>query len=420
MSQANLPARDPGAAGASPWPSGATNSSPPHQDWETVTFPNTIDVDQLSADAAAGTASASMPSATELLGLITDLNACNDSLLRRIAQLEEALEHSQSALQSEVERSQTMNPAPPHQSQPIAQLVAELDTTTQELQRQQLLHETLRTDYDASQDRLVQLERECALLQQRYGEQSQSLIQAESTCRDLRSRLQRQQRYTLQFKVALEKCLDMSAKNRPTAVDNAPVAMPRAQQIKPWSTDPDVGPPDPGLDALIRGLRQDLPIGSPPPQPPAAPQPPQPELAVESQLWQDLERVIDTSTAVSGVPSPAPMPTPKVEPAAAPEAQFTEPSPWGAPLPAAAEIAPTPTPPTEAPASTPAESPQQPKPAQPLGEVSHAFPGRVDPGLNTPPDPAPSPVVYPQRSPTKRKSLAAIDLPNFPRAKPRQ
>jgi hypothetical protein len=373
-------------------------------------------------------ASAPQPNATELLALINDLNACNDSLLRRIAQLEEALEHSQSALQSEVERSQSVSPAPPVQAQPIAQLVAELDATTQELQRQQLVHETLRTDYDASQHRLVQLERECALLQQRYGEQSQSLIQAESSCRDLRSRLQRQQRYTLQFKVALEKCLDMSAKARPAAAnhvpDNAPVAMPRAQQIKPWSTDPDIAPPDPGLDALIRGLRQDSPIGTPPPQSPAVPQPPQPEPEVENQLWQDLERVIDTSaaahTAAPAAPSPTADPAPSIEPVAVPPAaQFTEPSPWGAPLPAAA-AEPVEAAPTEPPAQTSTEPTAPPRPIQQPVAASYPLSGSISPNLSTPSEATPSPVVYPQRPPSKRKSLAAIDLPNFPRAKPRQ
>ncbi len=52
------------------------------------------------------------------------------------------------------------------------------------------------------------MERECAIIQTNYDEQSHRLLQSENVCRELRTRLMRQQRQTLQFKAALEKCLD--------------------------------------------------------------------------------------------------------------------------------------------------------------------------------------------------------------------
>ncbi|MBC6480682.1 MAG: hypothetical protein GDA56_25860 [Hormoscilla sp. GM7CHS1pb] len=76
--------------------------------------------------------------------------------------------------------------------------------------RQQILIETLRGQLETNQQQLAQLERDCALTQQRYEEQTTKLSQAETICRDLRSRLYRQQRYTLQFKNALDKCLEMT------------------------------------------------------------------------------------------------------------------------------------------------------------------------------------------------------------------
>ncbi|MBC6420820.1 MAG: hypothetical protein GDA43_05425 [Hormoscilla sp. SP5CHS1] len=76
--------------------------------------------------------------------------------------------------------------------------------------RQQILIETLRGQLETNQQQVAQLERDCALTQQRYEEQTTKLSQAETICRDLRSRLYRQQRYTLQFKNALDKCLEMT------------------------------------------------------------------------------------------------------------------------------------------------------------------------------------------------------------------
>jgi hypothetical protein len=85
------------------------------------------------------------------------------------------------------------------------------------------------------------------------------LMQAENICRDLRSRLHRQQRYTLQFKAALEKCLDVSSpcheahpdltaasvvpptKARSTAkapANSDPAFLPKVDSIQPWSAQP--------------------------------------------------------------------------------------------------------------------------------------------------------------------------------------
>lgn len=185
------------------------------------------------------------PNLADLISLIQELNQCNGVLLDRVSQLEEALERSQQALQSQGERS-------PDSSSPydaddlataqaqIATLFSQLEFAHQTNQRQQILTETLTAELESSQERVAQLEREAALLQQRYNEQSQLLVQSEGSCRDLQARLQRQQRYTLQFKAALEKCLEMPAPQYEGLETIAPptdiLALPRVQQIQPWST----------------------------------------------------------------------------------------------------------------------------------------------------------------------------------------
>lgn len=409
----------------------AAQSAP---DWETVDFPGTQPLAALAAPDFS-------QREADLLQLIQDLNQCNDALLVRVSVLEEALERSEAALQIEVERSQhhqsmtsaEAQAAITQQQQQVAQLLSELDTANDGLRRTTIHAETLQVELDSNKQRVAQLERECTLLQQRFSEKSTALLQAEATSRDLRSRLHRQQHYTLQFKAALEKCLDMSA-HRSTSETAAaayladmtlrphPLAMPKAQQIQPWSVD-EAGATrsNPSLDTLLRNLKS---VGQGPsvPAPAAAPPSPAADLdpEAENQLWQDLERVIETSSPKPAAPLASPPQT---------AAAFTEPSPWGMPLPApaapssppepaplAAELAPEPLP-ERAPEVLPEATPvpvrsQRPAAPMPAFELPPTLTGN---GLAEATATSPSPVVYPLRPQKKLKSIAAVQLPSFPR-----
>ena len=299
-----------------------------------------------------------MKQSQELLTLIHDLNECNDVLLARVAHLESTLEQSHKASQQERESAkaaqiQLMERAnaqqasaqqlSQHAQQLVANLVDQLEAAQQTSQRQQVVNETLLSELENAKERVAQLEHECALNAQQQAEEAQSRVRAESTIRDLRSRLQRQQRYTLQFKAALEKSLTVTTRSTHPATGaqmNQPVlhaamqpisafsahenessngssnnsvmggiTMPKAQRIVPWaaqSTAPFEGI-DPHLESLIRGASQ------PPPTPSAeqavlehpadgllsdalsttAAAEANTDSEAESQLWQDLERVIE-------------------------------------------------------------------------------------------------------------------------------
>lgn len=193
------------------------------------------------------------PNLVELIALIQDLNQCNSALMDRVTQLEEALECSQTALQAEVSRTQEVQTVYNAQDwsavqEQVTTLFNQLEFAHQTNQRQQILIETITGQLENSQERVAQLEREAALIQQRYNEQAQILNKSEATCRDLQSRLQRQQRYTLQFKAALEKSLDVptpSYEASPIAVNAeassaVPVValdspFPKVPRIQPWS-----------------------------------------------------------------------------------------------------------------------------------------------------------------------------------------
>ncbi|MBD1870749.1 hypothetical protein H6F95_26320 [Cyanobacteria bacterium FACHB-471] len=259
------------------------------QDWQTVDFPNVVSADAIERQSiyssddvppldwlaqATPTPSAAHlwstgagnsiepPEIADLIALIQELNQCNDVLLDRVSQLEESLERSQKA-QSQANRSSQASDAHQTSNQitqeliaaqaEITQLSQDLEFAQQTNQRQQILIETLTGQLEGSQERVAQLERECALTQQRYSEQSHQLTQSETACRDLHARLQRQQQYTLQFKAALEKCLEVpppSYEVKEQAVEaiapsedkhdsSTPQSfLPKAKRIQPWSAQP--------------------------------------------------------------------------------------------------------------------------------------------------------------------------------------
>ena len=174
-------------------------------------------------------------------------------------QIEWQLESARLQLSAEtavVRIDQTTDPAaaivPLSTAEPIDerlhQLLQALERSHQTVQRQQILVETLTEQLASSQERIAQLERDCALTQQRHNEQVQQVLQAEGVCRDLRLRLHRQQQQTLQFKAALEKCLEMPAVyGQPgmpdLTIDDsaepldafAALLPPKNQPVKPWS-----------------------------------------------------------------------------------------------------------------------------------------------------------------------------------------
>jgi hypothetical protein len=112
--------------------------------------------------------------------------------------LKQALKEKQEALHEELTRSHDRELLIVQQAEDmntvqeqLARLFHALESSHQAAVRQQLLIETLSEQLQGSQERIAQLERECALTQQRYNEQSHQLMQEVNTSRELRSRLHR-------------------------------------------------------------------------------------------------------------------------------------------------------------------------------------------------------------------------------------
>ncbi len=234
-----------------------------------ITVPETIAPPRPKLSVVSSTGAGS-PESTNFAALLQQLQQENNELRDRITQLEQDLSQQQIEFQLEIARSLHTNQteAEPIQvsddqqrqelgaaQERISQLFQELELSQQTAQRQQILVETLSEQLESSQERIAQLERDCALAQQRYNEQVQQLLQAENTCRDLRMRLHRQQRHTLQFKAALEKCLEMPAPYRQghfmsdinadssssasvtpiSSASRSQAVTPKNQPVRPWS-----------------------------------------------------------------------------------------------------------------------------------------------------------------------------------------
>jgi hypothetical protein len=230
-----------------------------------------VDVASMPAADEDGWDSIVLPNAIEALAegdsidLVDSLTEQNDTLRSRVSFLESALGQSQLNMQQESERWESKVKASEdawlreqeaviarhlgdltQSQQKVTELFQQLELSHQLTQRQQILIDTLNAELRLSQEQVAQLERECATTQQNFAEQVQLVVQSEQTCRDLKSRLNRQQRYTLQFKAALEKSLEVPSMGVLEEVVMVPpaiakpaaprVAIPKASPVQPWSS----------------------------------------------------------------------------------------------------------------------------------------------------------------------------------------
>ena len=210
------------------------------------------------AESENGTAPLTPAEMATLVDLIQEMRSSNNNLLERVIQLEQTLADCQNDVQLYKQRSRNAESMLIQKSQDLADaseqvqdLSDELKTAHHAMQQQESLTENLTTQLMISQERVAQMERECALTQANYNEKFHQLIQSENSCRELRTRLIRQQRYTMQLKFALEKCLEVpnysyqfpanensmwNTSNGQTVYDQqAQCLFPKAQPITPWS-----------------------------------------------------------------------------------------------------------------------------------------------------------------------------------------
>lgn len=218
------------------------------EEWETVNLPNAISVDQLPVTAennisevveekfAFEEVEVQAGESENPSQLIQALHECNRDLINRVTELEIELDECRKALHNQDSLfNQRVQELAVAQDQ-VTRLFGKLELSNQVIRRQQVLVETLTQQWETSQTRMAQMERECALAQQRYNEQFNELVEAQNACRELRSRLHRQQRHTLQFKAALERCLEMQPRQQSHDQQSQPktyLDLPKIEQTSP-------------------------------------------------------------------------------------------------------------------------------------------------------------------------------------------
>ncbi|MBD2277171.1 hypothetical protein [Aphanizomenon flos-aquae] len=199
----------------------------------------------------------------QLLKLNTELTTANNHLYAQVEQLKTELAEAEKILQWHKTRSSVTESMFNQQNQELSagqeqihSLYQQLETSVQTVQQQEICIENYKANLQISQQRLAHLERECSLLQANYSQESQQLLHSENTCRELRARLMRQQRQTMQFKSALEKCLDTPIPSHENLEDHihhphdvihkqtrfsrkARSLFPNAQPIRPWTGETD-------------------------------------------------------------------------------------------------------------------------------------------------------------------------------------
>ncbi|MEH1898101.1 MAG: hypothetical protein V7K94_22945 [Nostoc sp.] len=419
-----------------------------------------------------------------LLALNEELRSANNNLYEQVEQLKDNLAESEKVLQWQKTRSSVTESMLNQHTQELAaaqeqikSLFQQLETAVQTVQRQEIFTDSYKAQLQISQQRLAQLERECTLLHTNNSEQSEQLLQSETVCRELRTRLMRQQRQTLQFKAALEKCLDTSVPSYDSLEDTAKhpkditsaqgrfsrkarSLFPNAQPIQPWSAESESltesvdnswgepsapipfqrnEPTPPPSSPWNWSVKQNQNTSTPPepiPSPKIDDSPDIPEAistSGSSNLDQQLDSLIQmffTSQPESASPPPAAKTdvnnndSPIWETLATILKDDEEiENPQEAHLeaeinpPATISISRT-TDSVTSPANTLLVSSTSSHTESPVeetedywSEVSQFSPELL--GDNTNDANSPSPVVYPQRPPKGRKSLASVELPNF-------
>lgn len=215
-----------------------------------VTLPNEFEASENGLAALA-------PSQRLLVSLIQALSSSNSNLGERVTQLEQTLTECLKALQSHKKYSRVTESMLTQKTQELVDVQEQIKCLSQEIgashqtiQHQKTLIDNLTAQLQSNQERFAQMEWEHYLIQASYKEQSNRIVQTENICRELRTRLNRQQHYTLQLKVALERCLEPESSYQPEV--NVDIISTRAKyeqgrsiqmqsfsktdSIPPWST----------------------------------------------------------------------------------------------------------------------------------------------------------------------------------------
>ncbi|MGP0128824.1 MAG: hypothetical protein ACTMUB_06035 [cyanobacterium endosymbiont of Rhopalodia musculus] len=171
--------------------------------------------------------------------LARKLREQNRELLESIVKLEQSLAESQQQLQEQGQQARRNDFLITQKTAQVDAIKAQFQTAQKQFQQQQQELSTLQEKLVTTQSQLAHVERQCTLLKQRYREKADRLDHSQKQVEELQIRLQRQQRYALQYKAALDECLSKSTKKQAQlsidSLSSAKTFTPRITSIKTWS-----------------------------------------------------------------------------------------------------------------------------------------------------------------------------------------
>lgn len=210
-----------------------------------------------------------VPAETDIpwFNLAQKLREQNQTLIQRVVKLEQVLGDTKHQSQVEVRRLRHLTGELEQTHRQLQAIIQQRDSFQQESQQQRLQLETLTEQHDRTQSNLAQLERDCVRLQEDNNSKTHQVLQLseelthsqatfaqiERNCAqlqednnskthevaqlnsqllELRSRLNRQQRYTLEYKAALDQALAQNS--QPIAPQPTTKTLP-TPVIQPWS-----------------------------------------------------------------------------------------------------------------------------------------------------------------------------------------
>ena len=167
----------------------------------------------------------------------------NRKLLKKVFQLEQEIAETNNRIQEHQIRSQSTDLLIAQQAEEInhaqedtAHVIEELENAKQEVHAQKVLVDNLTKQLETTNEKFTQLESKCALLQEKYNEQNHDLLMKTQQVQELSDRLSRQQRYTLQYKAALDKYREVVSSDRISQTNlDRDLLQTQPQPIKAWS-----------------------------------------------------------------------------------------------------------------------------------------------------------------------------------------
>lgn len=136
----------------------------------------------------------------------------NEQLKTKISQLETVIEEQKQQIKVQVIKNQDYSNLEENQQEKLKQFQSKIREKEEQIINQKSTIDELIQELEKIQEQTARLERECSLLQDSYNEQQNQLQQAEKENKELKIRLQRQQRYNIQYKTALDQVINASSR----------------------------------------------------------------------------------------------------------------------------------------------------------------------------------------------------------------